>query len=224
MTKEISRLLLMVVLLTIFTPAMADELTIKTTRKLVVLDPGHGGNDHGIISATGILEKQIVLKLALMTAQMLGDQYRSLLTRTTDTSLSETDRTAFANHNKADLFLSLHLHTKKNKSFFFYFDTPDTAPANSSTSWRTQGLIHQDKSRQGAKLFAKIFQELDKGTRPDFGPAPAIPLEGLQMTAILAEPFTISDIPETTAELSDFLAIYAKRLARSIEAYLENKF
>ena len=203
---------------------MADELTIKTTRKLVVLDPGHGGNDQGIISTTGILEKQIVLKLALMTAQMLSDQYRSLLTRTTDISLSETDRTAFANQNKADLFLSLHLHAKKNKSFFFYFDTPDTASANSSTSWRTQGMTHQDKSRQGAKLFAKIFQDLNKGTRPDFGPAPAIPLEGLQMTAILAEPFTISDIPGTIAAQENFIATYAKTLARSIEAYFENKF
>ncbi|MBU3952328.1 MAG: hypothetical protein KKF12_15015 [Proteobacteria bacterium] len=45
MTKEISWLLLTAALLTILPLPMADSLTIKTSRKLVVLDPGHGGSD-----------------------------------------------------------------------------------------------------------------------------------------------------------------------------------
>ncbi len=224
MTKEISRLLFIAALLTILFPCMADALTIKTTRKVVVLDPGHGGKDTGILSTTGILEKQIVLKLAQMTAELLNDRYHPLLTRTTDTRLSAMDRTAFANQNKADLFLSLHLHAKKNTSFFFYFGTPDTLPATNTTKWKTQGLAHQHKSKQAAALFAKIFQNLNTETKPHSGPAPVIPLEGLQMTAILAELFTISDIPGTAVEQQDFLTPYAQLLARCIEAYFENKF
>ncbi len=223
MTKEISWLLVTIALLTMFTPPMADALTIKTTRKLVVLDPGHGGNDPGITSITGILEKRIVLKLAQMTSKMLNDQYRSLLSRTIDTALSETDRAAFANQNKADLFLSLHLHAGKNKSFFFYFDTPDNAPTNNDATWKTQGLIHRDKNRQTAELFAKISQNRNKKVKTHFGPAPVISLEGLLMTAILTEPLTITDIP-TPTEQEAFLAPYAKTLARCIETYFKNNF
>jgi N-acetylmuramoyl-L-alanine amidase len=223
LTKEISRLLFIALLLTIVFPCMADALTIKTTRKVVVLDPGHGGKDTGIISTTGILEKQIVLKLAQMTAELLNDRYHPLLTRTTDTRLSATDRTAFANRNKADLFLSLHLHARKNTSFFFYFATPDTHPGTDTTKWETQGLAHQHTNKQAAALFAKIFQNPNKETKSHSGPAPVIPLEGLQMTAILAEPFTISDIP-TAVEQQDFLTPYAQSLAHCIETYFENKF
>jgi len=221
LTKEISLFLFIAALLTMLSPTMADALTIKTTRKLVVLDPGHGGSDPGITSTTGILEKQITLKLARMTSKLLNDQYHSLLTRTTDADLSETERTAFANQNKADLFLSIHLHAKGNKGFFYYFGTPDTAPADSEITWKTQGLVHQNKSRQAAILFVKIFLETDRGPKAHSGQAPAIPLEGLQMPAILAEPFTISDIPDTTTGQKAFLAHYAKIFARSIEAYFE---
>jgi N-acetylmuramoyl-L-alanine amidase len=224
LTKEICRLLFIAALMTIIIPCMADALTIKTTQRVVVLDPGHGGRDTGIISTTGILEKQIVLKLARMTAELLNDRFRILLTRTTDTRLSGEDRAAFANRNKADLFLSLHLHTKKNTSFFFYFGTPDTPPAVKTAGWKTQGLANQQTSKQAAAVFARLFQDQNKETMPHFGPAPAIPLEGLQMTAILAEPFNLSDVPGTPAEQQAFLAPYAQLLAHCIEACFENKF
>jgi N-acetylmuramoyl-L-alanine amidase len=224
LTKEISWLLVLFTLLTICPSIMADTLTIKTTRKLVVIDPGHGGSDPGITSPSRALEKQITLELARMTTDRLNDRYRFLLTRTGDTDLSQTDRAAFANQNKADLYLSIHLHTKKNRAFFFYFDTPGTEPAQNAIHWRTQNLTHQTKSRQGAALFAKTFQNLHKETRPSFGPAPAIPLEGLQMTAILTEPFTIFDIPGTSTERQDFLSPHANALARAIEACFKNQF
>jgi len=224
LTKEISWLLVIVTLLTICPSITADTLTIKTTRKLVVIDPGHGGSDSGITSPSKILEKQITLELAQMTTERLSDQYRFLLTRTRDKDLTATDRAAFANQNKADLYLSIHLHTQKNRVFFFYFDTPDTAPARTAPHWRTQNLTHQTESRQGAALFVKTFQNLNKETRPSFSPAPAIPLEGLQMTAILTEPFTIFDIPGTAAERQDFLAPYANTLARAIEIFFKNQF
>jgi len=223
LTKEIFRFLVMAAILTMLFPCMADALTIKTTQRLVVIDPGHGGKDHGIASVTGILEKQITLKLARMTARLLSDQYRSLLTRTTDVTLSATQRAAFANMNKADFFISIHLHTKENKNFFYYFGTPGITPADSDITWRTQGLEHQDKSRHAAVLFAKTFQDTGMGAKVHSGQVPAIPLEGLQMTAILAEPFTMSAIPVTTTGQDAFLATYAKMLTRSIEAYFKKQ-
>ncbi len=224
MAKEIYRSLLIIALLAIIPLTTADALTITTTQKLVVLDPGHGGNDPGITSATNVFEKHIAMKLAQMTAQMLSEQYRFLLTRTTDLYLSAAERAAFANQNKADLFVSIHLHSqKKDKGFFFYFDTPDQKQLQSPTNWKTQGLAHQYESRQAATLFAKTFQGQNKKDRAEYAPTAAIPLEGLLMPAILAEPFTISHLPNTKIEQERFLAPYARMIAQSIEAYFQEK-
>jgi N-acetylmuramoyl-L-alanine amidase len=221
LTKEISCLLFIAALLAITVPGMAEGLTIKTSRKLVIIDPGHGGNDSGITSTTGILEKQITLKLAQMTTKLIGDRHQSLLTRTTDLSLSETDRIAFANRNKATLYISLHLHDNKQKSFFFYFGTPGPTPKHSDSNWKTQGLEYQNKSKKTATLFAG-FQKNNKKKRVYVGPAPAIPLEGLQMPAILIEPFAVSDLPDTTADQKIFLTPYAEKLAKSIQLYFKD--
>ncbi len=232
MAKEIYRFLLKALLLVALTFTTADALTITTTQKLVVLDPGHGGSDPGITSTTNVSEKHITMKLAQLTAQMLDQQYRVLLTRTTDQYLPTVERAVFANQNRADLFISLHLHSlKKNKGFFFFFDTPGQKSLRNAT-WKTQALSNQDKSRQTAALFAKKLQtnhkktQNKKGKNSDdtfSGPSPAIPLEGLLMPAILAEPFTISHFPVTKNEQEDFLTSYARILAHSIEAYFQKE-
>jgi len=233
LAKEKYGFLLQALLLVALTFTTADALTIKTTQKLVVLDPGHGGSDPGITSTTNILEKHITMKLAQLTAQMLNQQYRVLLTRTTDRYLPTAERAVFANQNRANLFISLHLHSlKKNKGFFFFFDTPDQKPISKATNWKTQALTHQGKSRQAAALFAKKLQthckktQNKKGDSKDnalSGPSAAIPLEGLLMPAILAEPFSISHLPATKVEQEDFLTSYARILAHSIEAYFQQK-
>lgn len=229
LAKEIYRFLFPALLLAILTFTPAAALTITTTQKLVVLDPGHGGSDPGITSTTHVLEKHITLKLARMTSQMLSQQYRILLTRTTDISLSAAQRAAFANQNRADFFVSLHLHSlKKNKGFFFFFDTPDQKPLHHNTNWKTQSLAHRNKSRQAAALFAKKLQghykkNQNKKDNALSGPSAAIPLEGLLMPGILAEPFAISHIPGTKIAQERFLAPYASILARSIEAFFQKE-
>ena len=77
-------------------------------RPKVVIDPGHGGHDPG---AQGYaVEKDVTLAIARRLAALLEERLgaETLLTRTDDTTLSLSDRTARANSEGADLFVSIH--------------------------------------------------------------------------------------------------------------------
>jgi N-acetylmuramoyl-L-alanine amidase len=83
----------------------------KTT--IIVLDPGHGGVEHGAVGPTGLREKDVTLTLARRLKRELERGNRSIsvvLTRDEDRLVGLEERTAIANHNKADLFLSIHLN------------------------------------------------------------------------------------------------------------------
>lgn len=79
-------------------------------RHTIVLDPGHGGQDPGAISASGRHEKDITLAVALAMAQRLQatGRYRVILTRDRDRFVRLNDRVALARKHEADLFLSIH--------------------------------------------------------------------------------------------------------------------
>lgn len=79
-------------------------------RRLIVLDPGHGGQDPGAISASGRYEKEITLNVARAVAQKLRatGRYRVLLTREGDRFIRLNERVALARAKEADLFLSIH--------------------------------------------------------------------------------------------------------------------
>lgn len=85
-------------------------------RALVFLDPGHGGEDCGAISAaTGQREKDLVLDIALRIGELLLDAgVRVAYSRTNDTFVSLSDRTALAAKNDATLFVSVHANTTGN--------------------------------------------------------------------------------------------------------------
>lgn len=86
---------------------------------LIVIDPGHGGNDLGTTFQIGSgagsrkwAEKDLTLLLAKKFAEVLRERdHRVVLTRTTDEDIPVTDRTQVANRLKADLFVSLHLNS-----------------------------------------------------------------------------------------------------------------
>ena len=77
---------------------------------LVVIDPGHGGNDDGALfydHSRAIKEKDITLRLALQTVRELeASGIRAVLTRRNDRYLPLPDRTALANRLGADIFIS----------------------------------------------------------------------------------------------------------------------
>jgi N-acetylmuramoyl-L-alanine amidase len=77
----------------------------------VVLDPGHGGPDHGSrLAPTDSPEKTIVLEFCLILKEKLEKtgKYRVAMTRTDDTFVALADRVSFARDRKAALFVSVH--------------------------------------------------------------------------------------------------------------------
>ena len=84
----------------------------------IVIDPGHGGKDPGAPGyVKGVWEKDIVLKLATNLADKLRKRLgcEVMLTRTKDRKLTLEERTAIANTERADLFISLHCNAARNK-------------------------------------------------------------------------------------------------------------
>jgi N-acetylmuramoyl-L-alanine amidase len=80
-------------------------------RLLVVLDPGHGGNDPGTIGARGMREKDITLAVARSAKRRLEARgFDVLLTRSADRTLSLEERTAIAEGANGDVFVSIHVN------------------------------------------------------------------------------------------------------------------
>jgi N-acetylmuramoyl-L-alanine amidase len=82
-------------------------------RKLVVIDPGHGGIDPGAIGARKTREKDVVLAYGLMLKKALEESGNVdvMMTREDDRFLSLRDRVRVARDNEADLFIAVHADT-----------------------------------------------------------------------------------------------------------------
>jgi N-acetylmuramoyl-L-alanine amidase len=78
--------------------------------RTIVIDPGHGGDEHGTRGAGGALEKDITLQVARRLRTMIESRLglRVFLTRDDDRTMSLDERTAYANSQKADAFISIH--------------------------------------------------------------------------------------------------------------------
>ena len=91
----------------------------KTTpsRKIIVLDPGHGGQDPGAISVSGKYEKDLTLKMAKETKALLEKRgYKVVLTRDKDFYIPLRGRIKKAHEANGDLFISIHADSAKSKS------------------------------------------------------------------------------------------------------------
>ena len=91
--------------------------------KFVVIDAGHGGYDPGGIGLTGLREKTVVLKVALMVEKKIKEKMPDVevfLTRRDNTFLSLSQRTKFANqllkNKKHGVFISIHANISRNKN------------------------------------------------------------------------------------------------------------
>ena len=82
--------------------------------RCVVLDPGHGGHDHGCMSKDRrYSEKNIVLSVALRLGKLIEDEHpdvKVIYTRKKDVFIPLAERADIANRNKADLFISIHVN------------------------------------------------------------------------------------------------------------------
>lgn len=90
-----------------FTPA---------SKKVIVIDAGHGGNDRGVVYSN-ILEKDITMNIAkeIKKFNENQDQYEVILTRDSDTYPSLSDRTAMINKLNPEMVISLHVNGSPHK-------------------------------------------------------------------------------------------------------------
>ena len=92
------------------------ELKAKKKR-IVVIDPGHGGDDPGAVGPRRTLEKDIVLAVAQILQKTLDGtgEFRAFLTRRGDYFVPLQDRVRIAQEYGADLFISLHANGSKSR-------------------------------------------------------------------------------------------------------------
>ncbi len=90
-------------------------LPFGKSKKVIVLDAGHGGQDPGAISKNGHFEKDLTLKMAKETKTLLEKAgYKVVLTRDRDIFITLRGRVKKAHEAKADLFVSIHADSARN--------------------------------------------------------------------------------------------------------------
>ena len=95
-----------------------DAVPVVTDKKkpLIVIDPGHGGQDPGALGQNETHEKDVTLAMARAVREGLlrTGRYRVILTRDTDVYIPLQGRVDIARNAKADLFISLHADSNPN--------------------------------------------------------------------------------------------------------------
>ncbi|HEX7088218.1 MAG TPA: N-acetylmuramoyl-L-alanine amidase [Vicinamibacterales bacterium] len=180
----------------------------------IVIDPGHGGHDPGARSR-GVTEASLVLDVALRLEKLLlkDPGTEVILTRRTDVFVPLEERTAIANREGADLFLSIHANASRNskargiETYFLNFasnpEAEEVAARENSASGRTMHNLPDivkaialnnklDESRDFATLVQRSMVEhlkKQKRTVRDLGvkQAPFVVLIGAGMPSVLAE-------------------------------------
>lgn len=100
------------------TPPPLLDLAPAGSIRTVVIDAGHGGDEHGARGPGGALEKDVTLTIARRLKASLEARLgvRVILTRDADQTVELDARAAVANNNKADLFISLHANASVRPS------------------------------------------------------------------------------------------------------------
>jgi N-acetylmuramoyl-L-alanine amidase len=211
---------------------------------VVVLDPGHGGDDQGAKGPSGELEKDITLAVARATSTALqAAGVVARLTREGNESLALVDRTAAANRLQAAVFVSIHANASPAKgargteTYFMSADASDPLAAqaaereNAGSSHDNVQLIlwdlaHVANLNSSARLARAIQDRLnalqgikDRGVRQ----APFVVLTGATMPAALVEVGFLSN-PEEAQRLTsrDGQEQVASALAGAIVDFLRN--
>ena len=93
-------------------PPSIDPAAFPLAVRKIVLDPGHGGRDLGAVTQAGLREKDLTLDVARRLRRLLVDQaFEVAMTRESDEAVSLRERARFANVERADLFVSIHVNS-----------------------------------------------------------------------------------------------------------------
>jgi N-acetylmuramoyl-L-alanine amidase len=229
-------------LISILTPeAGAKQALFEASTPVVVIDPGHGGNDTGAQGPAGTQEKTVTLNLARSIAHQLKTSCRVVMTRSDDYRLDISERTSVANQAKADIFISLHTGSSfigsiSGAAVYFYqqfVESALTAKAKTSQPLTDSNLpVNWDqiqmKYRITSEKLAKLIQNQLNGVRrpPDtkIQGAPLLVLEGADMPAVAIEIGNLSN-PNDEKALGDpgFLADIARAIAKGVDAFFAQK-
>ena len=108
--------------------SVAAPRPVVNDRFRIVIDPGHGGSNEGCLSHDGDShEKDITLRIARQVRDQLASDLphaEVLLTRDADLTMTLAQRVAFANEQRADLFLSIHANASADKGLSLGYSTP----------------------------------------------------------------------------------------------------
>lgn len=181
----------------------------------IVIDPGHGGVETGAIGRSGSMEKDLTLQVARRLRRELERRMpvKVVMTRDSDVDVHWDTRTAIANQNKADLFISLHFNSSFGRSakgaetFFLSREASDQMAADAAAMENRASPDAGDDPELGLKMilwdlaqsyhlaesqrFATLVQEelnlalglRDRGVKQ----APFRVLMGANMPAVLVE-------------------------------------
>ncbi len=207
----------------------------------IVIDPGHGGHDTGTIGPKGLEEKDLVLDVGRRLGKLLQTRLGAdvVYTRKDDTFIPLETRTSIANQEQADLFVSIHANSSRDRdargveTYYLNFTTSaealDVAARENAASDKSihelQGLVKKialkekiEESREFASnvqralhtgLAAKSPGIRDRGVKK----APFIVLIGANMPSILAE---ISFVSNPSDERRLGSPEYRQRIAESL--------
>jgi N-acetylmuramoyl-L-alanine amidase len=217
----------------------------------IVVDAGHGGHDTGTIGPNGLREKDLVLDVALRLGKLLEDRLGAdvVYTRDDDTFVPLETRTAIANQQQADLFISIHANSSNDESargvetYYLNFtssrDALEVAARENAVSEKSihelQDLVKKitlkekiDESRElasdvesslAAGLSSKSTAMRNRGVKK----APFIVLIGANMPSILAEiSFLSNPGDEKRLQTAEYRQKIAESLYKGISKYVSS--
>lgn len=215
----------------------------------IVVDAGHGGHDTGTIGPSGLLEKDLTLDVALRLGKMLENRLGAnvVYTRDDDTFIPLETRTAIANQQQADLFISIHANSSNDSSargvetYYLNFtsstDALEVAARENAVSDKSihelQDLVKKialkDKIEESREFASDVQKSLHSGLAAkapairDRGvkKAPFIVLIGANMPSILAEiSFLSNPADEHKLQTPEYRQKVAESLYKGISRYV----
>ncbi|HEY6212478.1 MAG TPA: N-acetylmuramoyl-L-alanine amidase, partial [Vicinamibacterales bacterium] len=218
--------------------SIARQLGLGVQR--IVIDPGHGGHDPGA-KGKGVTEAEVVLDVALRLEKLLQKQpgVDVILTRRTDDFVPLQERTAIANRENADLFLSIHANASTNatargvETYFLNFANTlgeaAIARRENAASGQNMGALPDfvkaialnnklDESRDFARQIQGAMVDRLRGSNKslkDLGvkQAPFVVLIGAAMPSVLAEISFVTNAQEAKLLKS---GAYRQRIAEAL--------
>jgi len=214
----------------------------------VVIDAGHGGKDTGTIGPNGLMEKELVLDVALRLGRLITERLGAevVYTRSSDAFIPLEERTKIANDQRADLFISVHANASAESNATgvetYYFNltsdqkgldlaTRENAAAGSSIS-DLNDMLHravlQAKLEESREFAQKVQQALwvnsarmnSKAHDRGVRQAPFVVLIGATMPSILAEiGFVSNPHDEKLMKRNDQREKIAEALLRGVTQY-----